>query len=463
VFVWVMLAWAMVVGATDSDPTILSKNQDLRIQAFLPPTYHIKDTIITSLDQFQEEFVGFMSKVPLLWSSPRTVRHHPVDWSGSKRDLQSARDTPSGPCNSPYGQSVKAKVDPCGPLHLCHVQELHCGGVKVKADNFTVDQAKQQNCTVHKVLCENITSPVPQLPQEGCTIQTAQCPAAAPLPSCYLQELVCKQKLLRFPAVNAIACPSPTIEGLECVDTCAPVETDQMVCVCSLDRMGRTCSQWRPYACNVTLLSPEPQCKHTIFDSDPVCFMYSRKEKVSFNFALHCAFTNTTGIQESLAYDSLFDYWGRRKEEFAISSAQHKFWTLESELCVYDLYRLGNRHGCTNVSLESNQLSSDSPITFPVDFSKFTDNFFAGNRMYFEVGMTKASAFPGRVIKRDRRFIDFTDVHISRSVDDSLSQTAISWIIVAVVCTFICLICSVFTVRQRIAKYKLERRIKKLE
>jgi len=59
--------------------------------------------------------------------------------------------------------------------------------------------------------------------------------------------------------------------------------------------------------------------------------------------------------------------------------------------------------------------------------------------------------------------VDFTDLKIARSVDDSLSRTAISWIIVGTVCAFCCIVCTAFTVRRRIEKYKLKRRIKKLE
>lgn len=49
------------------------------------------------------------------------------------------------------------------------------------------------------------------------------------------------------------------------------------------------------------------------------------------------------------------------------------------------------------------------------------------------IGLSKTSAFPGRVVYKDRQFIDFTDLRISRLVDESLSQTAISWIIVGCV------------------------------
>jgi len=136
---------------------------------------------------------------------------------------------------------------------------------------------------------------------------------------------------------------------------------------------------------------------------------------------------------------------------------------LDSELCVYDFNRLGNRAGCTNISLSASQLCSDDPVTFLLDFSTFADNFFTGDRLYFEVGLSKESSFPGRIIKRDRRFIDFTDLHITHHVDEYLSQATISWIIVGVACCFVCLLCSAFTVRRRIETYKLKQRIKKLE
>jgi len=186
-------------------------------------------------------------------------------------------------------------------------------------------------------------------------------------------------------------------------------------------------------------------------------------QTVQFNFTIHCAFTNNTGIKESLAHDSLFDYWTRRKDEFAISTMQQSSWALAGELCVYDLNRLGNRNGCQNVSLSPDQLSSDVPVTFSLSFAKFSDNFFAGNRLYFEVGLSKDSAFDGRLVRKDRRFIDFTDLKISRSVDESLTQTAISWIVVGVLSVSACLLCSIFTIRKRIEKYKLKQRIKKLE
>ena len=75
-----------------------------------------------------------------------------------------------------------------------------------------------------------------------------------------------------------------------------PQTSDDTSCVCSLDRMGNTCNDWRPYTCNVTLVTPKPQCQSSILDADPICFLFSRKQKVEFAYNIHCAFSNTANI-----------------------------------------------------------------------------------------------------------------------------------------------------------------------
>jgi hypothetical protein len=75
------------------------------------------------------------------------------------------------------------------------------------------------------------------------------------------------------------------------------------------------------------------------------------------------------------------------------------------------------------------QLAGNNSVAFNLNFEQIPDRFFAGNRLYFEFGLSRDSAVAGRTIKYDRRFLDFEGLHISRTNHSALSAVQISWII----------------------------------
>jgi hypothetical protein len=75
------------------------------------------------------------------------------------------------------------------------------------------------------------------------------------------------------------------------------------------------------------------------------------------------------------------------------------------------------------------QLAGNNSIAFNLNFEQIPERFFAGNRLYFEFGLSRDSAVAGRTIKYDRRFLDFEGLHISRTNHSALSAVQISWII----------------------------------
>lgn len=246
--------------------------------------------------------------------------------------------------------------------------------------------------------------------------------------TCAVEQLVCGNTTLLSLNPNVSVCgDSQNTRNYDCVSVCKKAG---YVCTCSADRMGKDCSKWRPYTCSFNLKSPQPDCKpNNVVDSDPICFVYKREQTVTFTYTIDCSFDEPPIGDEP----DEFKYF-LRSSKFAVSEEQTKLWPLEVQLKVFDFKWLSDRTATQVTNLTAAQLAGNDTVSFSLDFQHIPDNFYAGNRLYFEFGLSRASNVRERTIKYDRRFIDFENLHIHRSTHSTLGTIAISWIVGGSVC-----------------------------
>jgi len=349
----------------------------------------------------------------------------------------------SNNCNSPYGASHPV----CSPSFSCAILKMTCEGKVVNVKTFS---GSLERCVVNEVRCTN--GPVPSLTKRQCAPHQMECAggrvAAVDAPpgaaaSCNVSQLMCaNMTLLTFdPSTSACDDQPP-----KCESVC---EKAGYVCSCSLDRIGDSCEKWRPYTCTFRLLSPQPSCRPIpqMVSGDPVCFVYRREQSVTFEYTIDCSFDKDkkgkekNKIQPPVGNFALseFDYFVCT-EKFAVSRAQAALWPFEAQLKVFDFTWISDRSATQMANLSAAQLGGNESISFTLAFDKIPDRFFAGDRIYFEFGLSRASNIPERTIKYDRRFIDFEGLNIQRSANTGLSAVQISWLIAFLV---VCLVCMV--------------------
>jgi hypothetical protein len=344
-------------------------------------------------------------------------------------------------CSEPFGESHPA----CSPEYTCSISKMSCSGKDVDVKSYNGSLAQ---CIVNQVTCSGGPSPslahkgacIPhELECDGKRVSAADAPPGAGA-TCSVYQLQCNATLLSFDP-SASACPTTS----DCESVCKEAGD---VCTCSLDRVGGSCAKWRPYTCSFRLLSPQPNCQPSQgVDSDPVCFVFRRTQAVSFEYAIDCAFDAQPDPRPSP--DPGFKYF-LRNDKFAVSEAQAKLWPFQAQLKVFDFKWITDRTATQVVDLTAQQLAGNSSVTFSINFEQIPDRFFAGNRLYFEFGLSRASDVPERTVKYDRRFLDFEGLHISRSTHSALSAAQVSWIIAFSVGGFVFLVVLVYWIRNKI-------------
>jgi hypothetical protein len=363
--------------------------------------------------------------------------------SGGGRTKRAANTTAH--CSEPFGVSHPA----CDATYSCSISQMVCQGVDVDPKAYNGSLA---GCTVNKVDC--VGGPIPKLiPQGACVLRDLMCNgahvSAADAPpgaaaTCSVYQVMCNDTLLNFDP-STTACDNKPGDGPKCKSLCKDAGN---VCTCTLDRVGRHCEQWRPYTCTFRLLSPTPNCKPVPgVDSDPVCFEYSRPQTVKFEYAINCTFDDHL---DPLAVKSQeFDYF-LRTNKFAVSRAQADLWTFRAQLKVFDFRWLTDHTATQVVDLTPLQLAGNDSVAFSLNFAQIPDRFFAGNRLYFESGLSRDSDVVGRTIKYDRQFVDFAALHIPRTNHSALSAVQISWIIAFSIFGFFFLVLVGYWIRNKI-------------
>lgn len=346
-------------------------------------------------------------------------------------------------CSEPFGVSHPA----CDSTYACSITQMACEGVNVNPQTYNGSLA---GCTVNKVNCAS--GPIPKLAKDECVLRDLTCngahvgaadapPGAAA--TCSVYQLMCNNTLLNFDP-SMTACDGKVGEE-KCESVCKDAGD---VCMCTLDRVGSTCARWRPYTCSFRLLSPTPNCKPIPgVDSDPVCFVFHRTQTVKFEYSIDCAFDNEL---DPLALNSQeFEYF-LRTDKFAVSKAQTDLWTFQAQLKVFDFKWITDRTATQVTDLTPLQLAGNNSVAFNLNFEQIPERFFAGNRLYFEFGLSRDSAVAGRTIKYDRRFLDFEGLHISRTNHSALSAVQISWIIAISIFGFFFLVLVGYWIRNKI-------------
>jgi hypothetical protein len=347
-------------------------------------------------------------------------------------------------CSYPFGYPTPVRA--CLPAFSCNISQLLCQNVL-----YDVSQVNDtSNCTVVEVNCTD--GPTPFLQRSFCKPLKYKCGTVVDAPqdhllACPIAQLLCDD--------DTVVDFNPNPEA-NCNNTAYPHCQDACMgegdgCICSLDRIGVQCQDWRPYTCQFLLVEPSPECRlNDQVDSDPVCFLHRRADVVRFEYRVNCTFNKQpTNYTE----DPRFEYFVRNNE-FAVSKAQRALWALALQLKVYDFNFLSNRNATQVVELDAAQMGGETGVAFTLNYTAIPDRFFAGDRLYFEVGLTKESHIEGRRLKYDRRFIDFSDLHISRHYSSSLTYAQISYIVAGVLGGILILVLVGYYIHRRIVRWR---------
>jgi hypothetical protein len=187
-------------------------------------------------------------------------------------------------------------------------------------------------------------------------------------------------------------------------------------CICPVDRNGTDCSQFVPFNCEAELVSPVPNCnnpyyqkqtegdpKFNLLDSDPPCLVFSMDETVRLQYKLNCEFA--VNITENLTPKQLaanFTYW-ISNDRFSIY--EPTTWVVRYKIFNFNI--LSDSDATVNLALSTDQMQGYKHILFNTTLSAVADKFWAGNRLYAEVGWDRIQKPPGlpRSVL-DRRFFD---------------------------------------------------------
>jgi len=232
------------------------------------------------------------------------------------------------------------------------------------------------------------------------------------------------------------------------------IQGENNTCNCPLDRQGSSCENYRPFVCNITLLSPPPQCKvvDPNLDQDPVCFVYGRKDAVTFEYTMNCYFTDTSNIP---ADNPLFNYYVKNGDQFAISRISGQTDPQNNIILkIFNFNILSDIGASIIVPLLPAQYIGDMNIDFNIQIGNIPDKYFAGGRLYFEVSLYTDKQWVSGLAKKsyDRRFIDAPDAPRRLATRSGLSGGAIAAIIIGVLGGIGLIAFGIFYLRRRAQK-----------
>lgn len=236
-----------------------------------------------------------------------------------------------------------------------------------------------------------------------------------------------------------------------CTSHNATMET----CFCPLDMTGAYCELPRPYECTTEMHEPilaceEPEDNVEIgglkIDGDFPCLRYRSDDTVDFVFSVQCRFT---GEPDFVTYhsevprdeDVMFTILGvdpiegnltwtdiRQRFQYAIYSnesrvalatdngvqtldpqfALRELPTVPMSLRPFNFYSMGDLTHVLDVHLdEVDYFLNQRRFTYRLNISTLPEEYFAGNRLYIEVGFL--DPLPGMAMKYGRIFVDFVD------------------------------------------------------
>eukprot|EP00010_Vexillifera_abyssalis_P005689 CAMPEP_0201561236 /NCGR_PEP_ID=MMETSP0173_2-20130828/78689_1 /ASSEMBLY_ACC=CAM_ASM_000268 /TAXON_ID=218659 /ORGANISM="Vexillifera sp., Strain DIVA3 564/2" /LENGTH=233 /DNA_ID=CAMNT_0047975725 /DNA_START=632 /DNA_END=1333 /DNA_ORIENTATION=+ len=190
-------------------------------------------------------------------------------------------------------------------------------------------------------------------------------------------------------------------------------------------------------------------------DADPICHRFKKaKDKPTFVFQPYCMFTDTTGLPQSPSNVTLFDnkypqfeYYAHgfatlpntnETHLFAVSNYANVTDDFQLLLKVYNFEKLSDLSASQMVNFEPDQMMGRDRVSFTLDLVSIEDEFLAGGRLYFEVGVysTITKNTPPGLYKRthQRVFVDFSDYTVPSSrLERSVSTALKGWQILLIV------------------------------
>lgn len=253
---------------------------------------------------------------------------------------------------------------------------------------------------------------------------------------------------------------------------CTIVNTPIYTCVCPLDKTSTNCVKTRLFTCEFKLVSPERKCenpnvyvvkvepfffcKQNIsvigglpLDGDFPCLKFSMKDVVTFSATMNCKFSELPASQtvnsniprnqpldiiqpvaaKGLTFDqvmSKFVYFvNTNSSSLDPTFALRNPIAIPTEFLAYNFYAFSDSRGSfPALATTPNHYIGKDVLNYSVKFSNLTDEFFAGDRLYAEIGYHKS--VDQLVPQFERLFVDFTDRTPPPYVDNSTLIMAIT-------------------------------------
>jgi len=379
------------------------------------------------------------------------VRTRPCD-SVSGR-CQSMEKSCEGDINPNTNCATHKEIVPCSTnanYSTCYLSQVSCNGSSLNTSSIS-SGSQLKGCIVQSVNCKanNVNNAVDITSiRQNCTIKQLSCgvsntsvfPNSATKKNtyngsasdCIVKELTCSPDSSLDPLTANCTALQPVCSYQQPCDieeqqfTCQNTSScnqplNVSICICPDDFVGDFCDQRRAMNCSLTLLSPIPNCDNELnnldnsvddrlLSADRACLVYGINEVVTMHYSLACQFTQAPA---PLPANISFPYW-LNTPKFRLSRPAN--WTMRFKM--FNFNKLSDKGMMMLPSLTQAQLTG-ATIEFRFLLNSVPDRFWAGNRLYLEVGWTRNEVFtdeprpPGVPVGHtmDRRFIDSADYH----------------------------------------------------
>lgn len=248
-----------------------------------------------------------------------------------------------------------------------------------------------------------------------------------------------KVQLQNFDSISSLDIMLDTI-NIRCANQGIPVQYQDIngtkqVCICPLDTKGNFCEQTRSFQCTNTLISPTKNCsisnvskvggKYPFFDFP--CLFYNSNDTVQFNFTMKCNFTESPNyIQQGIpqsgvnftrldynisgltfgAIQSNFTYYMISDSSLDPNFAQTSPITQNNEFRVINFFKFSDLSQYQYQQLDRDHFLNNKIFSYTSWFGNYSNQFFAGERLYIEVGLNGVN---GLDMNWERIYVDFYD------------------------------------------------------
>jgi hypothetical protein len=248
--------------------------------------------------------------------------------------------------------------------------------------------------------------------------------------------------IIQLVCPNAPQCSVSAVVASCTEQNCASKTVTFPSCICPLDRVGSSCKDYRSLSCRLALEAPLTQCQNNTSDpydsllsGDPVCLVYDLNSTAELTYRLQCSFSPAIAIP---ANDS-FSYY-IKTPTMAISEVRN--WTVRFKIFNFNV--LSDLGAAVFMPLSPAQMVGNDTIMYTVSLKDLPDQYWAGNRLYFEaVFRANSSADPrggpaaAPFDLLERRYLDAPD-HVAprgtgNNIPSGLSGGEIAGIVVGCV------------------------------